>query len=229
MPRAFTLIERVETPDGPLELRQRGPRDFMISIAGRVLMTSLLHKSELSVATLACARIRDRRAPNVLIGGLGLGYTLRAALDALPKEARVRVAELNPAVIRWCKGPLAVLTDDALADPRVEVVQGDVMNEVRAAKGAGAKRLDAVIVDLYVGPDNGAKGDGDPLYGSAAVGDLFAALSPGGVYSVWGEEKASRFEARVRRLGFDVELVQNYAGGPRYAVYVATKTGALPR
>ena len=225
MPRAFTLIERVETAEGPLELRQRGPRDFMISIAGRVLMTSLLHRSELSVATLACARIRDRRAPRVLIGGLGLGYTLRAALDALPREATVRVAELNPAVIRWCRGPLAVLTDDALSDPRVEVVQGDVMNEVRASKGAAAKRLDAVVVDLYVGPDNGAGGERDPLYGSAALGDVFAALSPRGVYSVWGEEKSARFEARVRRLGFDVELVQNYAGGPRYAVYVATKAG----
>lgn len=225
MPRAFTLLERVETPDGPLELRQRGDRDFMISIAGRVLMTSILHKSELAVAKLACARLKGRSHPRVLIGGLGLGFTLRAALDALPKGAHVQVAELNPAVVRWCRGPLAVLTNDALGDPRVEVLVGDVTAQIRAAREPGAKRFDAVILDLYVGPDNSQRGEYDPLYGTPILADTHAALTPGGVYSVWAEDKSPRFEARVKRLGFDVELVQNYDGGPRYAVYVASKVG----
>src|SRR5690349_7353098 len=119
MPRAFTLVEKVDTPDGPLELRKSGERHFMITIAGRVLMTSQLTRSETALAQLACLPIRDRAAPRVLIGGLGLGFTLRAALDTLPKKARVEVAELNPSVERWCRGPLAVLTQGAVSDPRV--------------------------------------------------------------------------------------------------------------
>lgn len=224
MTRPMTLVERVETPEGPLELRQRGDRDFMITIAGRVLMTSLLHRSELSVATLATARLGDRRAPRVLIGGLGLGYTLRAALDSLSPGAKVQVAELNPAVVRWCRGPLAALTRDALSDPRVEVIEGDVTAVIRAAGAAAGKRLDAIVLDLYVGPDNAPTSEGDPLYGTRAVAEAWAALSPGGVYSVWGEAKTPRFEARLERQGFASELVHNHAGGPRYAVYVATRS-----
>src|SRR5947209_6254829 len=127
MPRPFTLIDSVPTPEGPLELRVRGEGDFMITIAGRVLMSSHLHRSEVAVAELGVAPIRKRPSPRVLIGGLGLGFTLRAALDALPRGASVVVAELNPAVVRWCQGPCATLTNHALSDPRVTVVEGDVM------------------------------------------------------------------------------------------------------
>lgn len=221
MPRAHTLIERVDTPEGPLELRQSGERSFMITIAGRVLMTSQRTRSELAVAELACAVLAGRPAPRVLIGGLGLGFTLRAALDALPRKGtKVEVAELNPAVERWCRGPLAVLTNDAVSDPRVRVVLGDVAASIREAQGP---RYDAIILDLYLGPVDLPRGRVDPLYGSEILEHTAAALKPGGVYSVWSEEPNTRFEERLRKLGFKVDLVRPQGGGPRHAVYVAIK------
>src|SRR5689334_5748220 len=99
---------------GPLELRRRGTHDFLITIGGRVVMTSASHRSEDALATLTCAALRARPRPRVLIGGLGMGYTLRAALNALPATAKLVVAELNPQVVAWCRGPLAVLTQSAV-------------------------------------------------------------------------------------------------------------------
>ncbi len=227
MPRAFTLLDRVETPEGSLELRQRSERDFMITVGGRVLMSSLIHRSEVIVAELGCAPIRDRRAPRVLVGGLGLGYTLRAALDALPKSARVQVAELNAVVKTWCEGPLAVLTSGAALDERVSIVIDDVSACIRrAAKAELAERLDAIIVDLYEGPRNLKPGQRDPLYGAQSLRDVHAALSEGGVYAVWAEEPNQAFQQRLVAAGFQVELTRVRAGGPRHAVYVATKQGA---
>jgi spermidine synthase len=223
MPRPFALLERVETPEGPLELRQRGARDFVITIGGRVLMSSIFHRSELAVAELACASIRQRAAPRVLIGGLGLGYTLRAALDALPKTAQVRVAELNPAVKRWCEGPLAELTAGAAQDKRVSVVVEDVCVSVRRAALPGAARFDAVIVDLYEGPKDLRPGQRDPLYGAEILRQTYAALSDGGVYAVWAEDPNQAFEQRLRAAGFRVEYARVHGGGPRHAVYLAVK------
>jgi len=220
MPRAYTLLERVESAEGPLELRQSGEQNFIITVAGRVLMSSMLHRSEVAVAELGVAPIRTRKDARVLIGGLGLGYTLRAALDALPRTARVVVAELNPAVERWCRGPLSVLTQGAVDDRRVEVVLGDVTE--RIAEAASGRPYDAIVVDLYVGPENLARGRADPLYGSAILAQTFAALTPGGAYAVWSEEPNARFEERLRKAGFRVELVRP-RGGPRHAVYVASK------
>lgn len=228
MPRPFTLVDRVETPEGPLELRQRGERDFMITVKGRVLMSSLIHRSELAVAELACARIRQRPAPRVLIGGLGLGYTLRAALDALPKRAQVRVAELNQAVGRWCQGPLAALTGNAAQDARVRVVIEDVCAAVRQAAAPGAQRYDAIIVDLYEGPKDLRPGQRDPLYGMDSLHHTQAALAPGGVYAVWAEDPNQAFEQRLRAVGFAVEYQRVQGGGPRHAVYVATKGAPKP-
>jgi spermidine synthase len=222
MPRAHTLLDRVETPEGPLELRQSGERSFMITIAGRVLMSSQLTRSELAVAQLACAAIASRPAPRVLIGGLGLGFTLRAALDTLPKKGtHVEVAELNAAVERWCRGPLAVLTANAVADRRVEVVIGDVSQRIRAAEGRA--RYDAIILDLYLGPADLPRGRVDPLYGAEILQLTASSLKPGGVYSVWSEEPNTRFEERLRKVGFKVELVRPRGGGARNAVYVAQK------
>ncbi len=227
VPRPFTLLDAVDTPDGRLELRRRGERDFMISLDGRVLMTSRLTRSELAVAELGCAPVRGRPAPRVLIGGLGLGFTLRAALDALPRAARVTVAELNEAVVRWCRGPAAVLTGDALADPRVEVVVSDVADVVRrAAKGP---KLDAIVVDLYLGPDDARGGDAHPLYGRAMLRNVADALTPGGVYSVWSEEESPSFARRLASLGFSVTVERPGGGGPRHAVYVARRPAGQGR
>jgi len=195
----------------------------MISIAGRVLMSSHIHRSETAVAELACAAIRGRPAPRILIGGLGLGFTLRAALDALPRQAQVIVAELNPVVGDWCSKQVAHLTDDALADPRVSLVIGDVTEQVRRVSGdSRAPRLDAVVLDLYLGPSDADPANG-PLYGKQILRDTERALSAGGVYSVWSEEQSPRFEQRLRDTGFAVQRVRTEGGGPRHAVYVATK------
>lgn len=194
-------------------------------------MTSMLNRSELAVAQLACARIAAHRSPRVLIGGLGLGYTLRAALDALPQSARVEVAELNHKVVEWCRGPLAVLTRDALADPRVTVTVGDVTRSIRAAaEGAGVMPpYNAIVLDLYVGPSDEANGPSDPLYGNPILARTRAALVPGGVYAVWAEQPSQAFEARLKKAGFKPELVRAGGGGPRHAVYLATALSVEPR
>src|SRR4051812_2756189 len=124
MTRAWQTIASVATPEGALELRRRGDDDFLIVVAGRVLMTSAARRSEEELARLACARL-GAPAPRVLVGGLGMGFTLRDALDVLPAGARVLVAELNADVVEWCRGPLAAITNDALADARVTVAIDD--------------------------------------------------------------------------------------------------------
>lgn len=222
MPRPFILIESVSTPEGPLELRQRGERDFMISVAGRVLMTSNLTKSEVAVAQLGIAPIAGRRNARVLIGGLGLGYTLRAALDGLRKDASVIMAELNEAVVRWCQGPLKVLTNDALGDPRVSVALGDVTQRIREAARGDVPPFDAIILDLYVGPGQSAHAT-RALYGREILERTHAAITPGGVYAVWGEDPDAAFENRMRSVGFQAEHKRVAGGGPRHAVYLARK------
>ena len=137
MAKPWTTLDVVETEEGRLELRQRDTDDFLIVIDGRVLMSSRAHRSEIEVASLACERLASPRRARILIGGLGMGYTLRAALDGLPEDAEVHVAELNEVVVRWCRGPLASLTDDALRDPRVRVRHGDVSKIIRGTPGNG--------------------------------------------------------------------------------------------
>lgn len=223
MPRPWTVIDTAETPEGPLTLRQRGPRDFMIQHGGRVLMTSAYHHSEVTLSKLGCAPIADRPKPRVLIGGAGLGYTLRAALDALPRGAMVTVAELNPVVLRWCAGPLAVLTDNALGDRRTRAVTGDVMDEVRTARRRKSTRLDAIVFDLYIGPDDTRAGARHPLYGDAAVADAHAALTDGGCFAVWGEEPSPSFERRLQRAGFSVRTERTHGRGPHHVIFLAIK------
>lgn len=226
MPRPWTLVEAVETADGLLELRQRGARDFMISVDKRVLMTSTFTRSERALAELGCAPIAGRRRPRVLIGGLGLGYTLRATLDALPADARVVVAELNPVVIRWCQGPAAVLSGDALADPRVEVVAGDVTARIRqVARDPKRPRFDAILFDLYVGPGAAPRGREDPLYGRTILGHTREALDAGGVFAVWSENPDAAFESRLRAARFDVRPEKVRGGGPTHTVVLATARG----
>lgn len=221
MPRPWKLIERVDTLEGPLELRQRDERDFMISIAGRVLMSSIIHRSETLVAELGVERAQKLPAPQVLIGGFGLGFTLRAALDKLPKQARVTVAELNPVVVRWGRGALAPLTANALSDRRVEVFEGDVTKVIRAAERGARPRFDAIILDLYLGPSHGPEAARDPLYGKAILAATRRALNSKGTYAVWGEDPDASFEARLRSAGFSTHTVRSRGGGPRHVVYVA--------
>lgn len=225
MPRPWKLLDSVDTAEGPLELRQRSDSDFLISIRGRVLMSSMIHRSELTVAQWGCEHLREHAAPRVLIGGLGLGYTLRAALDALPSSARVVVAELNPRVVDWCRGPAAACSGNALADPRVEVAVGDVTDRIReAARASQRARFDSVIFDLYEGPGTDSS-DADPLYGRAILRHIAQCLRPGGIHAVWGEAQSPRYEARLKKAGFRPEMRRVRGGGVRHAVYLCSRPG----
>jgi spermidine synthase len=220
--RPWRVLETVPTPEGPLELRRRGERDFLITVAGRVLMNSAHHRSEAALGALAGRGLAGRRGARVLVGGLGLGFTLRAVLDAVAADARVVVAELNPVVVRWCAGPVAELTAGAARDPRVEVRVGDVADVIRGAAAEEQDRFDAVILDLYEGPHAGRGKAADPLYGRGAIARTRAALRAGGIFAVWGEAYDEGFEKRLRAAGFAVFTDRPGRGGLRHVVYVAT-------
>jgi len=196
----WKTLETVATAEGKLELRQRGEREFLIVIDGRVLMTSRDRRSEEGLASLACAAL-SVQAPRVLIGGLGMAYTVRAALDALPPAAEVVVAELTPAVEVWCRGPLAPLTAAAVLDPRVTVVIADV---ARVIGDAPRGHYHAIILDLYEGPHAATQRADDPFYGRAALVRSRDALAAGGVLAVWSEEPDDAFARRFTAAGFDV-------------------------
>jgi spermidine synthase len=218
MAKPWTTLDRVATSDGPLELRQRGERDFLITLGGLVLMNSLANRSEIVLGQRGCEHLRQRPAARVLVGGLGMGCTLRAVLDSLPTDATVVVAELNPVVVDWCRGPLTGLTDGAVNDPRVRVEIADVAKLVgSAAPGA----FDAVIFDLYRGPHFRTDAQNDPLYGSRAIARVRRALRPDGVFAIWGENPDERFVQRLRTERFDVSIERPGRGGLRHAVFVA--------
>lgn len=223
MARPWTTLDRVDTDEGPLELRRRGEDEYLITVAGRVLMASAAHRSEAVLAAAACQRLAGRAEPRVLIGGLGMGFTLRAALDALPPGARVTVAELNPVVVRWCEGPLAELTGRAFDDPRASVEIADVAELIRRAAQAGGKACyDAVILDLYEGPRESSGGASDPFFGRRALATTRRALAPGGVFAVWSEDRDDPFERRLAAAGFKTERLRPKSGGPRHVVYLAS-------
>jgi spermidine synthase len=220
----WKIIESVATPEGVLQLRQRGERDFLITVGAQVLMNSAAHRSEVALGQLACGHLRSQASPRVLVGGLGMAYTLRAVLDALPVGGRVIVAELNPVVVQWCRGPLAGLTAGAVADSRVAVEIADVAQLIRNyAMDAKAERFDAVVFDLYTGPDFHSHKRDDPLYGSRAIEATRAVLKPGGVFAVWGEKYDDGFASRLIAAGFALDSVRPGRGGLRHVVYVAKK------
>ncbi|MDP7112218.1 MAG: spermidine synthase [Myxococcota bacterium] len=220
MRQPWKTLERVETANGPLELRQRGDSEFLFTVAGQVLMTSRATRSEEALAALACAGVAGKERPALLIGGLGLGFTLRAALDVLPPGAQVCTAELHDAVVRWCRGPLAGLSDHALDDPRVEARVADVSAVIAEARD----RWDAIAIDLYDGPHRGNQGAQDPIYGTPALRRTLAALCPGGTFAVWAEEHDDRFAGRLTAAGFrDVSEKHPGRGSQRHVVYVARR------
>jgi spermidine synthase len=220
--RPWTTLDRVATPEGPLELRQRGERDFLITVGGRVLMTSAAHRSEDALARLACDALAGRAAPRLLLGGLGMGFTLRAALDRLPPAASVLVVELNPQVVAWCRGPLAPLTAGAIADPRVTIEISDVSRTIAAVPPAA---FDAILLDLYEGPHAASQPPDDPLYGPTAIARAQAALRPGGVFAIWSEEADRRFEDRLAQAGMAAKRHLTGRGGRTHVVYIAPRPG----
>ena len=224
MAKPWHTIGSEDTADGVLELRKRNVSDFLITINGRVLMNSHASRSEILLSKQACNSMNNKKDPKVLIGGLGMGCTLKAALDELSGNARVVVAELNPIVVKWCRGPIAALTAGAVSDPRVTVKIADVASIIRtSAMNGGDNRFDAIILDLYEGPFEAAKERGGYLYGDTALEMSSSALMPGGVYAVWSEDPDRAFESRLVRAGFSFKRHQPGRGN-RHVVYIAMKS-----
>jgi spermidine synthase len=219
--RPWETLATVPTPEGPLALRRRGEKDFLITINGRVLMSSAAHRSEDALAKLACAGLRDRRRARVLVSGLGMGFTLRAAVDELAEDAEVTVAELNRIVVEWCKGPLGPLVDNVVHDPRVTVEIVDVSAHIAdVARRGDVRRFDAIVLDMYEGPHHDVHPN-DPLYGPSAVRRVKKALTPDGVFAVWCEGPSAGFEGSLRAAGFKYRLQRAGRGARIHYVYLA--------
>lgn len=226
MSKSWQVLDRRESPDGVLELRQRDVTDFLICLDGRVLMNSRASRSEEELGRRPCAGLAQ--GAHVLVGGLGMGFTLRAVLDALPEDCRVTVAELHPIVAEWCRGPLAPLSKQSLDDPRVTLAVGDVAERIREAAD-GATRYDAIVLDLFEGPHAGTDAKRDPLYGRRALEASWRALSPGGVLAVWSEARDDGFESRLRSQGFQVESHRPGRGGFRHWIVLATRPASASK
>jgi len=220
----WKTLDSFTTDDETLELRQRGEKDFLITLGSQILMNSMAQRSEMALGTLGCKGLENHPAPRVLVGGLGMGCTLRAVLDALPHTAEVVVAELNPRIVTWCRGPLASLTDGALSDPRVTVFVGDVSRFIAdTAGGDSAEKFDAIIIDLYRGPHPKTDKTNDPFYGSRAITHAHKALRSNGIFAVWGETYDEAFATRMTKGGFATTCERPGKGGYRHAVFMGKK------
>ncbi|WP_309607085.1 spermidine synthase [Phenylobacterium sp.] len=215
-------LDRATIPDGgELRLMQRGA-ELSIMSGSIELMNSRLSGSEVALASLACARIQGRPKPQVLVGGLGMGFTLRAALAELPGDAGVLVAELVPAVVAWARGPMAQLFQGCLDDARVTVRQADVAEVIAGARGA----FDAILLDVDNGPGGLNRDANDRLYSLAGLAAARRALRPGGVLAVWSAGRDDSFTRRLRSAGYAAEDVAVRATGgrrgARHIIWLAT-------
>lgn len=193
-----------------LRLRERDGA-FSITIGATELMDSRRSRSEAALASLACARLPDPGRAQVLIGGLGMGFTLRAALDGLGPQARVVVAELVPGVVAWARGHLSHLFAGSLDDARVELRIEDVRQTILSDPG----RYDAVLLDVDNGPEGFTRRANDHLYGAAGLRQARRALRPGGILGVWSNGPDREFTQRLRTVGFAVEEVRVHAHGTK--------------
>ncbi len=224
----WSLIDTAIMPGGGGELRlmQRGS-EFAIFAGADALMNSRSSGSEKALATLTCAGLQDRPAPHVLIGGFGMGFTLRAALDCLGPRAKVTVAELVPAVIAWARGPMAHLGGDCLEDPRTILRVADVAALIGEARSA----YDAILLDVDNGPHGLSRPANDRLYNAQGLAAARRALKPGGVLAVWSAGGDPAFTQRLRRAGYAVREERVRSGGGRkgghHVVWLATSPGAI--
>jgi len=216
MTSTWHTLATVGTPEGPLELRRRRD-DWLMVIDGRVLMNSFSRSSEEALAQLAVDRLGAHPVRRALVSGLGMGFTLRALLDRVPATARVVVAELNPVVVEWCRGPLAPATNEAIRDPRVEVVIGDVADVIA---GAPAGSFELILLDLYEGPNSATQEDDDPFYGAGALARVHRALAPHGVVGIWSEDADPPFARRFAAARFGVTKHALRSGARRHVVYL---------
>ena len=216
--RPWELLGQTRTPDGEdLSLTRQGS-EFVILAGGKPLMSSRMHGSEEALADLGCREARRRDEPCVLVGGLGMGFTLRATLDLLPPTATVIVAELVPAVVDWNRGPLGPLAGHPLEDRRTQVEIGDVADTLRAS----TRRFDAVLLDVDNGPAAFTASHNTRLYDDGGLAAARGALKAGGVLAVWSAWDDRRFEQRLRYGGFTVQVERVRGrlkkGGPRHTI-----------
>lgn len=215
-------LARETTPDGEELVLSRRDGVYLLSVDGMELMTSRAHGSEDALARLALEAIAERGAPRVLVAGLGFGYTLRAALDHLPRRARVVVCEVFPSLVAWNRGPLAELASRPLDDPRVKVVQADVRMLL-----AGHERFDAILLDVDNGPEAFTLRSNDRLYTAAGLARLSRSLTARGVLAVWSAAADPAFVSRLRRAGFETRTervsARGGAKGRRDAIFVARR------
>ena len=219
------LLDRAQTPDksGELQLYQRGD-DFSISFNGKELMSSRMHGSETVLAELACRPIANRAKARVLVGGLGLGYTLAAALSVLRDDAKAVVAELAPAVVQWNHGVLGALAGHPLNDSRVNVQEHDVCILLKNEQNG----FDAVMLDVDNSPDSMTQKSNDWLYSEAGLPVIYMALRPKGVLTVWSAATDRAFSSRLRAASFLVQEKTVNArghgkGGGWHTIWVATR------
>jgi spermidine synthase len=221
----WSLLDTAQVPGGSGELRlmHRGT-EFSIRLGHNELMNSRLSGSEEALATIACERIKARNRPQILIGGLGMGFTLRAALALLGPEARIVVAELVPAVLAWARGPMGELFGTSLADPRVRIRESDVGHLIRS----GRSTFDAILLDVDNGPEGLTRNRNDALYNMKGLRAAGTALCPGGILAVWSSGPNLDFTRRLRKTGFDVDEVRVRANGSRrgarHVIWIATRS-----
>jgi spermidine synthase len=205
-----------------LKLMRRGD-EFSIRLGGNELMNSRMHGSEEALARMPCEQLLDRRGPAVLIGGLGMGFTLRAALAILPADARVVVSELVPAVVDWARGPMAEFHKGSLEDPRVTIRVGDVADVIGETPAA----FDAILMDVDNGPEALTRADNDDLYTVSGLVRAKRALRSRGILAVWSQGPEGFFTPRLRKAGFRVEEVmvraRGKAGGARHRLWLAER------
>ena len=216
----WELLGEARTPEGThMTLTRRG-NEYMILADGKDLMSSRMKGSEEELARVGCDQARKLENACVLVGGLGMGFTLRATLDVMPKDATVVVAELMPAVVEWNRGPLAPLAKRPLDDRRTQVEIGDVAALLRKARA----RFDSVLLDVDNGPVAFTQEANAGLYDNAGLLMIKEALRPGGVLAVWSAWDDRKFEHRLRHHGFTVETHRVRArlrqGGPRHTIFV---------
>ena len=213
-------LGRVATPDGRELVLYERDGVFSIRIDGLELMSSRAHGSEEALADLVLADIQDRE-PKVLVGGLGMGYTLRAVLDAVPESARVTVVEIFPAVVGWNRGELAHLAREPLEDARVTVEEADVA----AVVSANPQTFDAVLLDVDNGPEAFTTAANRRLYGPQGLADIRRCLRPRGVLGVWSADPDPPFARRLTRAGFRVRTetvsARRRTKGPKHTIFVA--------
>jgi spermidine synthase len=214
-------LDTATVPGGDtLRLMQRG-HEFAIMAGAITLMNSRMSGSEITLAELACERLQGRKHCRMLIGGYGMGFTLRAALSGLRADAEIVVAELVPEVIAWARGPMADLTAGCLDDPRVRIKNGDVGAAIASARA----RYDAILLDVDNGPDGLSREANNKLYTTHGLMTTRHALRPGGLLLVWSASPDVQFGRRLERVGFTVEEVKaraNKGRGGRYVIWIAT-------